>query len=122
MPCERKHIEAIEEASCIVASCMNGHIGWQLRSRVVNLLHTAIAACDESPWRSMESAPKDGKYLLIRHGDWVPDIAGWRDERPARPGVMAVPPGWFTVAGPRSRILEPTHWMPLPAAPEVRNA
>ena len=107
MPCERKHIEAIEEASCIVASCMNGHIGWQLRSRVVNLLHTALAACDESPcvW-------KIGKFSQ----DYVPGCA---------PETSSVAGGWRYVwgAGFRRSMIYCPHCgrkiAPLPAAPEV---
>ena len=121
MPCERKHIEAIKKAWVMFMYKHDHHnpVPWKWERILDNSIDAALSACDESPWRSMESAPKGGKYILICHGGWVPDIAGWRDERPARPGVMVAPPGWFTVAGPRSRILEPTHWMPLPAAPEV---
>ncbi len=124
MPCERELKHLLNLVNAVTAPHRHGQS--VSKRRLDDLANAqveyeeAMSACDESPWRSMESAPKDGKYILIRHGDWVPDIAGWRDERSARPGVMAVPPGWFTVAGPRSRILEPTHWMPMPAAPEEK--
>ena len=62
MPCERKHIEAIDVAQDRIrsASTISG----------LEALHSAIdaalAACDESPWRSMDSAPKDGTPIIVR--------------------------------------------------------
>lgn len=59
-------------------------------------------------WRPIESAPKDGRDLLIvdaRYGH--PVRIGFWDE--GRGGVWSIWPG-------RERI-HPTHWRPLPASP-----
>lgn len=65
-----------------------------------------IAARDEAGWQPIESAPKDGSDVLLSSPHWHGDVVvgcwsfeGWRDRED-------------------SDKLEPTHWMPLPAAPE----
>jgi len=78
-------------------------------------------------WRPIESAPKDNteKVNFILIGCWpgIPDLVIWRNERPEHhfAGVkrFAQPEGWFCVNGMRSRITDPTHWMPLPALPAM---
>lgn len=58
-----------------------------------------------SPWRDIESAPKDSKILIsnanwptpVRVGYWSDDFHEWRDH-----GAI---------------FLQPTHWMPLAAVP-----
>ena len=77
-----------------------------------------------SEWQSIETAPKDGEPVLI----WKPD------ERMVGEYMMAaywcdvqdgfVPVGGYHKQGYRSTVTEtdqgyPTHWMPLPAPPEV---
>jgi hypothetical protein len=120
MPCERKHVEAIRNSVDAVYPFLCGH-GVSI-PEVYEAIDAAIKACDQSPWRGMESAPKDGKYIIITQGSMLPDIAVWHSERPARGDRLAIPEGWFAAAG-RSRVMFPTHWMPLPEAPrkEVRD-
>ncbi len=56
-------------------------------------------------WQPIETAPKDGSDVLLSSPNWHGDVVvgcwsfeGWRDRED-------------------SDKLEPTHWMPLPAAP-----
>ncbi len=111
MPCERKHIEAIEAAASALSTqddrVIFGH------DDLLALISTALAAADESPWRSMESAPRDGTHILlceggnVSEGGWLTGaMMGAEDESCA---------GWWSVNG----VDNPTHWMPMPAAPEV---
>jgi hypothetical protein len=60
-----------------------------------------------SEWQPIETAPRDGRTILVRQGDWAPHHAYWRKECHE----------WWAIeyhGCPR-----PTHWMPLPAPPEV---
>ena len=70
MPCERKHIEAIEKASdnleAMCDDCQYGHASVLGRVMLDRAISAALDACDESPWRSMESAPKDGTPIIVR--------------------------------------------------------
>jgi len=80
---------------------------------------------DKGGWRTIDTAPKDNSerlhYVIITNGVCMPDVAIWRPERPAYTDPYgtfrhAVPAGWFNVS--RSRITNPTHWMPLPSPPQ----
>lgn len=77
-------------------------------------------------WRDISTAPKDNSakvnYIIITDGICLPDLVIWCNERPARKdryGTFwhARPAGWFNVASSRSRIQNPTHWMPVPDQP-----
>lgn len=71
------------------------------------------------PWQPIETAPKDGRSILVGVGGWgkrvaqaewdqwgdAADEGGWRCGRPGAKG--------YDDAG-----FEPTHWRELPAAPE----
>ena len=76
-----------------------------------------------SEWQDIESAPKDGTEIDIwlRNGErwtnvWWAKKKGFRDYSGYR-----VPDceGWFYNHDDASYLIdgEPTHWMPLPAAP-----
>lgn len=68
-------------------------------------------------WQPIETAPKDGRMLLLV----------WRDKQ--QQGLPMVLEGYWYAAsdgeafwwspGQVSWKLEPTHWMPLPKPPEV---
>lgn len=117
MPCERKHIEAIEKASdnleAMCDDCQYGHASVLGRVMLDRAISAALDACDESPWRSMESAPKTEPILAVVDGD----------VRVVRYGKTSHVPlyGWCTAdMGPEDcDLCDPTHWMPLPAAPEA---
>lgn len=62
-------------------------------------------------WRNIETAPKDGSYLLL----------GWWQEWPERRWVIQVAPaGNIDVARPGRGYLhsQATHWMPTPEPPK----
>lgn len=103
MPCERKHVEAIEAAASALSTqddrVIFGH------DDLLALISTALAAADESPWRSMESAPKDGSYMLLMLGDRM--VVGYWS-----PLIQSCVYACLPVTA--------SHWMPLPAAPEVK--
>jgi len=69
-----------------------------------------------SGWRPIETAPKDGKRILIwptRHGKTGREtdsigIVYWH--QPANPAAKGM---WIGTG----RTEHPTHWMPLPEAP-----
>ena len=65
---------------------------------------------DLSQWQDIDSAPKDGKYILA----WA---SGWECVLPVR-WFESGDKGWWTL---HALERHPTHWMPLPAAPNEQN-
>lgn len=65
-------------------------------------------------WQSIETAPKDGTWVLAGAADWaLPEMVQWF-KRTETSGVY-----WQSMdSGP----FEPTHWMPLPASPSGTDA
>ena len=70
-------------------------------------------------WQPIATAPKDHDGLLLTDGNQVSQ-GGWvsqLDQGADYEGQSGAPsPGWWSVDG----IEKPTHWMPLPAPPEVQ--
>lgn len=78
-------------------------------------------------WQSMETAPKDGTRILV----WVPGlnhsvcIAAWFEQTTTELGVVKSQyaewnySNWWKL-GQEDRP-QPTHWMPLPEAPETKE-
>jgi len=69
-------------------------------------------------WQPIETAPKDGSFILcawqsdmVDQG-WLFGVHMWR-ESAQHLGLY----GWFFVC--TERFHKPTHWMPLPEAPEA---
>jgi hypothetical protein len=79
-------------------------------------------------WQPIETAPKDGRALLLGHfnshgkwrtvrGEWCSEAAiaeGWEDPE--------APEGWYETSVesddvPNCWWTEPTHWQPLPPPP-----
>ncbi|MEI7296657.1 hypothetical protein WCQ02_31325 [Paraburkholderia tropica] len=97
-------------------------------------LHTApVAPAAVAPeiaaWQSIETAPKDGRTVLLGYlneaGKWRTVRGQWMSE-----AYIAeywedpddVEPGWFETSAeaddvPNCWRVEPTHWMPLPVSP-----
>jgi len=102
------------------------------------LLSVAAIVCkrvDALRWQGMESAPKDGKPVLLAIepiDSYV--LLGWRPER-----FVAMAIGWWSGSEWSSALMEegtadseghsspmaisinPTHWAPLPRAPQQRE-
>ena len=86
---------------------------------IAETARAALAAEEESGWRTMDSAPKDGTDVLV-----------WRGNRRlgARPqGVVRAcwwqptryEGKWVTVPGLHG--IKPTHWRPLPPPPSSKD-
>ena len=90
-----------------------------------------FAGDEPEAWRPIESAPKDGRTILLGYfnshrkwrtlrGQWMSEeyiAEQWEEPENGEEG-------WFETAVepddvPNCWATEPTHWMPLPAAPEV---
>jgi hypothetical protein len=73
----------------------------------------------ERAWQPIETAPKDGTWVLLGGGVWGDD---WADDAPR---VMSARyeknVGWLVCAAEAGYSLfpyvAPTHWQPLPAGP-----
>lgn len=80
-------------------------------ARVVSLCDLALQALEQA-WQPIETAPKDGTWVLAYRPGIVEharcQVLKWDDyeENWAIPGMAAV-----------SRETPPTHWQPLPSAP-----
>ena len=67
----------------------------------------ALAVVPLPEWRPIETAPKDGVFVLITDGDVV-QIGYYEDHLTA----------WRSDADQCRLWSDPTHWQPLPAPPE----
>jgi len=74
-----------------------------------------LAALEEAArvaWQPIETAPKDGREILMAYGNGTGDVSP--------PMVVAWCKkirGWFIVGVEIEVLTKPTHWMPLPAPP-----
>lgn len=67
----------------------------------------AIAAMDRPGWRPIETAPKDGRRVLLWHPSWeAPSGGQWYGS------------DWRLFYHGGAYATQPTHWMPLPTPPE----
>lgn len=85
---------------------------------------------ESQQWQPIETAPKDGRTLLLgcfnSHGKWRTMRGEWMSEEYIAEyweEPDGVEPGWFETAVEAEDIpncwrIEPTHWMPLPAPPK----
>jgi hypothetical protein len=76
---------------------------------------------EQSGWRPIETAPKDGTEVLLYCPEQGVARGRWNDCRYAsnpRPYWTNDAERLFGVS--RTRSDQPTHWMPLPAPPEPR--
>ena len=68
----------------------------------------------EPAWRPIETAPKDGSEILLAHPDGSMVVGWWREN-----GLHGRASGWSD--GDDFAMEWPSHWMPLPAAPEEKQ-
>lgn len=76
----------------------------------------AWLAQQQPGWMPIETAPMDGTHVLTWNGRWIA-VSYWS----AKDFYNA--PAWHDTRSHINSIDQPTHWMPLPAAPndEVKN-
>ncbi|MGU7839430.1 hypothetical protein ACV22V_08190 [Burkholderia sp. AW33-5] len=84
---------------------------------------------DREAWQPIETAPKDGRTLLLGYpnacGKWRTVRGQWMSQNyidECWEDPDDVEPGWFETPDnaedpPNCWGIDPTHWMPLPAAP-----
>jgi len=74
-----------------------------------------------SNWQDMATAPKDGTYILLSCPKPLGVITGCYDNdkyaKKPRPYWMDRGTFWGVL---RTRQNQPTHWMPLPAPPQLQ--
>ncbi len=110
MPCSREHVEVIRESFCNCGFCQCNDC-LDAKEKLADAIDAALSACDESPWRSMESAPKDGTWMLLLFKGGTPPVV-----------VGNIWKGFLILheSGCREASATADGWMPLPAAPEVK--
>lgn len=64
-------------------------------------------------WRPIDTAPKDGTHILLTQGRDVAE-GFWN----TNPNATRMPPYWATYRIIGKYGEQPSHWMPLPKAPE----
>jgi len=70
-------------------------------------------------WRPIETAPKDGSYLLLCEG-WFVTLGTWMKSDALRDEAWIAFDSIRTIH--KTTVMSPTHWMPLPAVPELAKA
>lgn len=79
-----------------------------------------------SGWQPIDTVPKDGRDLLL-YGYWYNYLSRVADNVKSKTGVKGFELGfWDTVThfwrtSKEYPCFEPTHWQPLPAAPEEKS-
>lgn len=78
---------------------------------------------DEENWQTIETAPKDGTYVLVatEHGSWVAKYeavsqSGFKFDNPWRSMMLN-----HDNINREYRTWRPTHWIPLPKPPTTRR-
>ena len=103
-------------------------------------IDAAIAALQAEPqgWRPIETAPKDGYFLVhedgairvkLRHKGVFGEITyptliannGWKEVLVGNDAKRVLEPMGYTLGLGDGCCTEPTHWMPLPPAPEEQK-
>lgn len=91
------------------------------RDDVIEFARAVIArAAVPTTWQPIETAPKDADFILLAAGDHV-SVGGWTSDLDCGAdweGQIGMA-GWWVVDSLGG--CEPTHWMPLPAAPLARQ-
>ena len=81
----------------------------------------ALSEAKAGGWQPIETAPKDGRHILISDGERV-SVGGWLtdiDHGADWEGQIGMAGWWAVDLGPNSD--KPTAWQPLPAPPAQRG-
>lgn len=76
-----------------------------------------------SEWQPIDTAPKDGTFILAVVKGFVPAVAQWTKDFRAEGAFEFLEPGMFAEESHWTEMLEqtdpwrPTHWMHLPEQP-----
>jgi hypothetical protein len=82
------------------------------RIRLQDVIRDLEVKLDKAKWQPIETAPRDGSFLLGYYKMWkCPTIIRWQK---SQYGDF----GYWDCARVCSDNIHPTHWMPLPDAPE----
>lgn len=114
----RKRAEAARAEGNIGALCIPGTLAMK-----------AADALEEfaREWTPIESAPKDGTFILAVVYGFTPAVAQWTTDFRPEGGFEFLEPGMFAEESHWEAMLEvadpwkPTHWMPLPSAPNSQK-
>ena len=106
---------------------------WKKQQRFEHQSKEEVGQKGQLSWQPIETAPKDGRTLLLgrfnecgnwrtMRGEWMSQ--GYIDEYWEDPDVGE--PGWFETSveadeTPNCWPTSPTHWMPLPSSPKKEN-
>jgi hypothetical protein len=101
---------------CKVFICVYGDPTDIYKDHVVSVARALLERLDREEWQPIETAPKDrlvflwGRYWSDGQGFMREPMTGLWNERNNRWECAWI--GWFGV--------RPSHWMPLPAAPQPK--
>ncbi|CAM4133819.1 DUF551 domain-containing protein [Kerstersia similis] len=121
----------LRQAAASVRAFLKPEYGREIAAAADHIdVQAAEIAALRQPWKRIETAPKDGKTILIGYfnslGNWRTLRGQWMSEEYIAEywdDPDGVEPGWFETSVEADdppncwRICEPTHWMPLPAPP-----
>jgi len=95
----------------------NGHADEDCTAASYRSAARAAIAAMPSPWRTIDSAPKDGTRVL----GYFPGMAGYASRLDVQSIAWTGWGGgaWETIGGGKPLSSEITHWMPLPLPPEA---
>lgn len=88
------------------------YLNWDTEDPDFDRLFALARRGAEMQWRPIETAPKDGRWLMVSAERWEPETACWSES------VWLT--GWYCGGGRSDSYgpsFEPTHWMPLPTPP-----
>lgn len=115
---EREEVWRYEIACLSDECCVLPSINARTREAAVSAWNTRPSA--GRGWRDIESAPRDGTAILVARTRQESHIVRWMIS-----AAKGAADGWWFVGGydgPRLAWRHtPTHWMPLPAAPEAND-
>lgn len=99
--------ELVEKMRQVLGDALAKQMGIGYYYVTAETARAALAVVPLPEWRPIETAPKDGVFVLITDGDVV-QIGYYEDHLTA----------WRSYEDQCRLWSDPTHWQPLPAPPE----